>query len=289
MTYYYEIAGYCFSFNTTNKSIVNIFEPFLVNKPETIDFAIELIPQREIPVPDGSIVSREKSIVWIKKHDGGFFAYMEDPNGNPCVAVDSDYLWTRCTVLYQDNLVSADPSINLSNVLALQFVGMAFRNHITFKNGIVLHASCIDYQGRGIAFTAPSGTGKSTHVMLWEKYKKDTKVINDDAPIIRIINGKPFVYGSPWSGSNYKFMNMCAPLTSIVLLEQSTENSIRPLGISEAVILIMPRVLLPYHDNKMMEMAVTTFEQVISTVPVYNLKCRPDAEAVEKAYQCIMS
>jgi len=285
---YYRIADFSIGLETTNNSVISRFEPFAVDKPENLDLAIDLVPKRDIDVPGGDMLSNEKKLVWIKKSDGGYFSYLENPYGTPCVAVDSDAEWEKCTIYYQDNIVSSNPDINPSDILALQFIGMTFRSHIVYKNSIVLHASCIEYEGKGIAFTAPSGTGKSTHARLWEENKTGTRVINDDAPIIRLIDGKPFAYGSPWSGSTDKFLNINAPLTAIVLLEQATVNSIRPLSIQEAVTLIMPRVLLPYHDSKMMEMAVSTFEKVISAVPAYKLKCRPDAEAVETVYQCIM-
>ncbi len=285
--YCYRIADFDICVDTTIKSVISRLEPFLIQSPECVELTVKLLKQSQIEIPEGDIISNEKSMVWIKKHSGGFFSYLADPSGLPCIAVDSDYGWNECTIYYQE-VVSSNPYINPTDMLTLQFIGMAFRNRIIFKSSIVLHASCIEYQGRGIAFSAPSGTGKSTHVRLWEENKEGTRVINDDAPIIRIIDGKPIVYGSPWSGSSDKFLNMSAPLSSIVLLEQAKENSIRPLNALEALTGVMPRLLLPYHDSKMMELSASTFEQIISMVPVYSLGCRPDAEAVELVYQCLM-
>ena len=60
---------------------------------------------------------------------------------------------------------------------------------------VVFHSCVVEYEGRAFAFTARSGTGKSTHARLWMRYLGDqgAKILNGD---------KPFLYvpvGSPWS------------------------------------------------------------------------------------------
>ena len=37
-------------------------------------------------------------------------------------------------------------------------------------NGILMHGAIIRYKGNAHMFTAPSGTGKTTHIRLWKKY-----------------------------------------------------------------------------------------------------------------------
>ena len=287
---FYKIADITLSVQTTNQYVIDRLSPFLINNTDSADMNVEIQMCQEMPIPEGGTASDEGQMKWIRKvsADGGYFAYLTTPLSKPIAAVDGDKYWTRCKVYYQGDIISSDPDINPPDILALQFLGIAFRNHIIYKNGIVLHASCIEYKGRGLAFSAPSGTGKSTHVRLWEQNKEETRVINDDAPVIRITDGKPKLYGNPWSGSSDKFLNVSVPLTAIVLLEQDGTNSIRPMNSLEAVTGIMPRMLLPYHDSNMMELAVATFDKIVSSVPVYKLKCRPDAEAVELVYQCLM-
>lgn len=283
--YFYRIADITLAVQTDNQFITDMLSPFLTEDTDNPDIEVVIKDQMDIMLPEGVIVADESNMKWIKKRstDEGYFVFLVNPSNSPIVAADGDMYWTRCKVYYKARNGNIQPDIQ-----AFQFLGLAFRNRIIYRNSIVLHASCIEYQGKGIAFTAPSGTGKSTHTKLWEESKKGTRVINDDAPVIRIFDGKPFVYGAPWSGSTDKFLNMMAPLSAIVLLEQANENSIRPLSTPEAIAMVMPRMLLPYHDNEMMELATSTFEQIITKVPVYNLKCRPDTEAVEMVCQCII-
>jgi hypothetical protein len=112
-------------------------------------------------------------------------------------------------------------------------------------------------------------------------------MLNDDCPAIRVSDGQPFVYGTPWSGSSNIFINSKVPILAVVLLEQAPENTIRQLSNHEAVNKLMPRCFLPYYDSRLMDMAINTLEKIISAVPVYLLKCRPDREAVELVHQCV--
>ena len=60
------------------------------------------------------------------------------------------------------------------------------------NQGFQLHASVINWKDKGILFSAPSGTGKSTQADLWKKYE-GAKVINGDRALIR--KRKRRVYG----------------------------------------------------------------------------------------------
>ncbi len=161
-----------------------------------------------------------------------------------------------------------------------------FRNCLINNDGIVIHASAIEWEGQAIVFTAPSETGKTTQSNLWKKYM-GAKVLNGDRPAIKITDNGVNVYGTPWSGSSSEFINNKVPLGAIILLEQALENSIRKLKLSEALNLIMPRFFLPYNDKKMMDKALNTIEKIIQLSPVYLLKCRPDKEAVELVYEAV--
>ena len=50
----------------------------------------------------------------------------------------------------------------------------------------VLQSACFDVDGVGVAFAAHSGTGKSTHMRLWQDYLGDKMtIVNGDKPIVR--------------------------------------------------------------------------------------------------------
>ena len=58
-------------------------------------------------------------------------------------------------------------------------------------DAFLLHAAVVSYEGRGFAFAAKSGTGKSTHVAQWMRaLGDDVTVVNGDKPILRWRSGE---------------------------------------------------------------------------------------------------
>ncbi|MDF2540315.1 MAG: hypothetical protein K0S47_33 [Herbinix sp.] len=168
-------------------------------------------------------------------------------------------------------------AIDMINILLTEIV---FRNRLLFHDGLVIHSSAIEFEGNAIVFTAPSGTGKTTHARLWqEKYK--VPVINDDHPAVRIIDEKPILYGTPWAGETKKFIDKSCILKGVVILEQGAQNQIWKADKNEIVKEFLPRCFLPYYDKNLMHKSFRIFSDIISNIEVYKLKCKPDQESVQ--------
>ena len=98
-------------------------------------------------------------------------------------------------------------------------------------NAIQLHGSALCMDGEAYVFTAPSGTGKSTHARFWrETFGDRVWMINDDQPMIRIEGGKAIVYSMPWDGKHHLSRNASAPLKAVVWLTRGTENHIERIS-----------------------------------------------------------
>lgn len=159
--------------------------------------------------------------------------------------------------------------------------GEIFKYCILNNNGVIMHSSTIAYKGCGILFSAPSGTGKSTHTGLWKKYYGgDTVIINDDMPAVRFNENIPQVSGTPWSGKTEINANITAPVKAIVMLEQKKENSIRRIDGAEAVFRVLNELTRPVFPE-LMDKTLEYIEQLVSSVPVYLLGCNISREAVD--------
>ena len=176
----------------------------------------------------------------------------------------------------------AHPELSLTDWEYL-LTGSVFADRLVYLGGLVLHSSALAFDGNGIAFSAPSGTGKSTHTGLWQQLYGDRVVIlNDDKPAIRWDDaGQPVLYGTPWSGKTDRNVNACAPLRALVFLEQQPCNTIRRLTAAEAMLRLTRELLLPYYDESLGRRALNTAVNLLQEVPVFLLGCTPDAEAVE--------
>lgn len=155
----------------------------------------------------------------------------------------------------------------------------AIMTHLSTRGGLMLHTSLVDYQGNGILFVGPSGIGKTTQAELWMKYR-DAIIINGDMALVGEKDGVFTGYGCPWHGSSPYCENRQVPLAGIIVLEQAKENTLERLHGVTMIERMMRNIFLPHWYQKGAEAAMETVDHLLSTVPVYLLKCRPDEEAV---------
>ena len=275
---FFNIADIQFHMKAPKKILGKEYESFYNNTGIDPITNILIKPRFFIREPKGKLIHDHELEWYINPNDDYCHCLvMRDEKKSKLVAkMKANKVWT-------DIFISFNPKYpNINFVIHILLVEIVFRNRILFHNGLVVHASAVCYKDYCVVFTAPSGTGKTTHAQLWEKYL-DAVVINDDHPAIKLINNKPVVYGTPWAGSTYKYKNTHAPLKAIVILEQAPFNNIQKLQFQDIINHFLPRCFLPYYDKKLMKKAMDLFESMISKVPVYLLKCRPDQEAVNVA------
>ncbi len=147
-----------------------------------------------------------------------------------------------------------------------------------------LHAAVVELDGKAYAFSAASGTGKSTHVALWLKvFGERARVINGDKPIFRFINGKLMAFGTPWCGKEGLACNAASPLEAICFLERSAENSIREIDDADAVRRLFSQILLPKEAGDMV-LLLSLLDRMIGETPTYLLGCNMEDEAALVAY-----
>lgn len=99
----------------------------------------------------------------------------------------------------------------------------AFSYIILQSGGLIFHASSFIYNDKGILISAKSGTGKSTHTALWERYDH-IQVLNDDKNVLCVKDNELYMYSSPWSGKHMKDNNLYHRVDAIVFLYQNKEN-----------------------------------------------------------------
>jgi len=283
----YEVAGLIINIESDTSRPLKLLSKFLLMQLCDADLNITIKAQDIIEAPEGSIVCADSySIVKKKTSDyDHYFIYSTDLDGNIFILLDAERDWLNFVITYRKSL--AEDAATLDYLLH-SMIGVAFRYSFFNFDGLIIHSSTLKWNGKGLMFSAPSETGKSTHVRLWQRYLDDVIVLNDDTPAVRMINNKPYVFGTSWSGSKSIHSNDSAPLAAIVLLEQAPNNVIRRLTNHQEIILkLLPRVFLPYFDQDMVKIFMDIFGEIMVSVPIYLLQCRPDKEAMELVYQCV--
>ena len=150
------------------------------------------------------------------------------------------------------------------------------------KDVLLFHGSALSMDGRGFIFTAPSGTGKSTHAWLWrERFGERVTMVNDDKPFLKIADDGVTVYGSPWSGKHRLDTNTSVPLHAIAVIERAKENRIERMNPLDAV----PVLLQQAYREEEMEGIFPLVLKLAELIPVYKLKCNMEPEAAQVAYE----
>lgn len=153
---------------------------------------------------------------------------------------------------------------------------------------IAIHSSVVVKDEGAVLCLGESGTGKSTHTRLWLNNIEGARLLNDDSPIIRAIDGKAIVYGSPWSGKTHCYVNKCVPVRAFLRLSQAPHNKIRRLPALFAIGAILPSCPPAFaYDNTLQDHICNTVSDLLAATPAYHLECLPDAAAAELSYSTI--
>ena len=162
--------------------------------------------------------------------------------------------------------------------------GGSFYTHLLEHDGIMLHSSCVVVDNKAYLFTAPSGTGKSTHTNLWLKRFGDRAyILNDDKPALRFINGVWYAYGTPWSGKYDINRNVRVPVGGIAVLERGLKNTIVPYCGFAAITSILDQMIRPA-DEKYRVKILEIMDKLMTNVPVWKLTCNMNSDAAVVAY-----
>ena len=138
---------------------------------------------------------------------------------------------------------------------------------------------------RGYLFLGHSGTGKSTHARMWLQAFPDAWLLNDDNPILRVMeDGEVRVYGSPWSGKTPCYNSAHARVGGIIKLSQTPHNQIRKLSLPEAYAYILSSASGLKIERQMTDNMYNTIRDIITQVGCYHMECLPNTEAAEVCF-----
>lgn len=186
---------------------------------------------------------------------------------------NSDFTEIHCAI-------NEKPTLRLPTNLAaiLRFYPMmAIFRHF---NVLFFHASQIEYRGKGIVFTAPSGTGKTTHAHLWTG-NRDARMICNDRTLIRKTEEGWSAFGYPIDGSSPISSGECAKLGAVVLLSQAPQNKIERLPLFKTAARLMPQMVFDTWNPAARASLTNDLLELLSEIPVYHFGCTPEAEAVD--------
>lgn len=200
---------------------------------------------------------------------------------------DMSYLFLK----YDDSpkVESNFATIEAIDLSLLRFgMWMMFGLCITPLGAIAIHSSVLIKDNHAVLCLGESGTGKSTHTRLWREHIEGTGLLNDDSPIIRLVDGVATAFGSPWSGKTPCYRNLSYPIRGFIRLSQAPYNKIHRLPVLNAIGALLPSCPPAFaYDERLQDAICNTLSDMISRVAVYHLECLPDAAAAELSYNTL--
>lgn len=198
----------------------------------------------------------------------------------------------RCAPAPEDLVISShaeqlrekQPHLSLEDCEYLSTGGSFYRQLLKF-DGMMLHASAVVMDGYAYLFSAPCGTGKSTHTSLWRKVFGDdrAKILNDDKPALRLMGGKWYACGTPWSGKTDQNINMMVPVAGICFLRRGEKNTIEPFSGKEAIHAVMEQTARSASPQFCM-MLLGLLDRLLQDVPVWQMHCNMELDAPQVSY-----
>lgn len=282
----YDVAGHLFEVLLPDGidagQYLSAYSPFVTESSDAPLFTlrIEYVDDLKAMEP-GSVkecLNDESPYFWIFDKGGKFnFGFSYTKFRPDCILIPSDD-FSENVVYVQKSMQERLTDFALSNAMMLIY---------TFRTSpyetLMVHASVIRHNDGGYMFLGRSGTGKSTHSRLWLSHIDDTELLNDDNPVIRLVNGEAMVFGTPWSGKTHCYKNESVPLKAVVRLSQAPYNKISRNIPLQAYASLMPACSCMRWDRISTDALHRTVEKVISKVRCWHLECLPDADA---AYTC---
>lgn len=176
----------------------------------------------------------------------------------------------------------------LKNAICLRKIG----NWLPINNAFILHSACFDVDGVGIAFAAHSGTGKTTHMLNWQKVLGDKMtVVNGDKPIIRFFDDEPnipYAYGTPWNGKEHFGCNMRTQLKHICFIERSQTNFVEKVEKAEVIDKIFNQVYMPKDPVAVMK-TMELIDKLLSCCELWKIHCNMDISSAQTAINAILN
>jgi len=151
------------------------------------------------------------------------------------------------------------------------------------RNLVLLHAACVEVDGTAVAFTGPSGVGKSTRAQAWVE-KLGAQFVSGDRPGLIYHAGGWTAGGMPWDGKEKIRRQENFPLRAILEVRRSPANMLRRLNRRQAARVLMGQCYLPMWDERAATAVVGSIRRVAETVPVFRLFCGPDADSAAWTY-----
>lgn len=159
---------------------------------------------------------------------------------------------------------------------------VGFFHFLQSRSKAAIHSASILYDDSAYLFSAPSGTGKTTHINLWRQVLPHrTEILDGDVAVVGFHDGTPSAWGLPWAGTSGVSLNRRAPLKGVIFLRRGKENHVQRLNAHESALHLLARCFSPSWTKEMTAANLKVCQRITAQTPCYILECLPETAAVD--------
>ncbi len=152
-------------------------------------------------------------------------------------------------------------------------------NLLARGRGVELHAcAVVDVDGRGFLFVGQSGDGKTTTARLWSA--AGATALSDDRVIVRKLDGRWMMFGTPWHGEAEFARPDAAPITRAFILRHGDGERVAALKPAQAAALLLARAFPPFYDAAALGFTADCLGRLVGELPCETLTFTPTPAAV---------
>ena len=308
-TYFYRVAEHLFAVESQDNTVFALlgnYEPFRVETHDTTIFTLRIEPngllrdeqrasykhiftdnsEEDMPrievyredIGDGQLAIGDWRLAIGK--DGWLMRVSQIAQSPICCELHSNADFTQGVLHIAADC--QDVRFCIDNALMLMY---AFRTAPLMT--LEMHAAVVvkGNEARAYLFLGHSGTGKSTHARQWLQAFDDAWLLNDDNPILRVMeDGEVRVYGSPWSGKTPCYKNAHARVGGIIKLSQAPYNQLQPLTLPQAYAYMLSSASGLKMNHQMADDMYNSIKHIITHVKCHHLNCLPNTDAAEVCF-----
>jgi hypothetical protein len=278
----FRVGGTCFGLcagGDMNLALDPGLRDFAV-EADSCDVRIEVGWTDDLKLPSGTPTFHSGGLWSLFEESGGFRFYFSTPflGAVPYKAAWFDPQFRRGSLVlfrpYFDTERSVYPlEYPLDELLMI--------HRLACGEGVEMHAvGIVDKTGRGHLFLGHSGAGKSTTARLWEAEPR-ARILSDDRIILRVVDGRIWMYGTPWHGDAGIASPDGAPLSRLYLLEHGRKTELVPVTKGRAAAELFARSFVPHHSSKGLQFTLRFLDRVAQEIPCFLFRFLPDKSAVE--------
>jgi hypothetical protein len=155
-----------------------------------------------------------------------------------------------------------------------------FANWLAGSDDVILHAAGVAVEGKGYCFAGPAGAGKSTLAAALSTGPSAT-VLGEDQVILRYLEGRFWIYGTPWHENPGLCAPLGVPLQKLFFLNRTAAREVEPCAPLDGITRLLQTAFIPYYRPAAVSTILDRLALLAERTPFYTLSYRLGSDPMQ--------